>query len=206
MNRLKELIILKKELEKEVENMKSDNVNCMKKTFLTQERQTKERKKYFYYIDQKNNLKKTKKRIIITFIISLIIIFLTLLTSFCLAVSFSTAINMLIFKLVADIIILGQSLISIAITANNIIKYNETKNNINYNLNEIKLNLSKLEHDLKSIDEKHVFFCRQLNIKEDKIKNIDNIINNTLFNEKSVINKSNLYIEKYKNKQRVRIP
>lgn len=205
MNKFEDLIILRNELVDEIEITRKDTINCLRKSFIKQEELNDTRKKYFHFKNRKGELKTKKNRIIITSIILLIVIILTMLLSIIM-VSFFNVINMLLFKMAMNTIVLGEFLLSILVVLNMFLKYDEEKNYISINLNNIKLKLRSLENELKVLSKEHLSYCRILNEKESKRNEIDNFLNDKLYKQKSVKSNSEALLEQTKNKQRVRIP
>lgn len=206
MNDIKELIVLRKNLKSDFEKIRKENIDCMKSIFVNDQELYRTRRKYFNFMNQKQRLKTKKHIIVIASIICLITMILSLLASVIISSCLSSVLNMIVLKLIANILVLVELLLSICIISNMILKYNNFKNYINDNLNEINLKIIDIEKDLKVLNNKHILLCKNLDINEKKLINIDEKLYNTLFNSKTVIKKSDILIEKERNKERIRIP
>jgi len=205
MNDIKELIILRKKLKFDFEIIRKENIECMKNTFIKEKELNRTKRKYNSFMNKKQSLKTKKHIITITSIICLIIMILSLLASIIISSFLSNVLNMVVLKLIVNTLALGELLLSISIISNMILKYNNFKNYVNDNLNKINLKIIDIEKNLKILNNKHILLCKNLDINENKLINIDKKLYNTLFNSKTIIKKSNILVEKERNKERIRL-
>ena len=205
MNDIKELIILRKKLKSDFEIIRKENIECMKNTFIKEKELNRTKRKYNSFMNKKQSLKTKKHIITITSIICLIIMILSLLASIIISSFLSNVLNMVVLKLIVNTLALGELLLSISIISNMILKYNNFKNYVNDNLNKINLKIIDIEKNLKILNNKHILLCKNLDINENKLINIDKKLYNTLFNSKTIIKKSNILVEKERNKERIRL-
>lgn len=205
MQELKELIIMRKQCVEEIEKMKRDNVISVKESFITNRKLNDEIKKYFDYTREKSKVTNRKKLIFLFTVISLIIIILTSLILAVLSGNLQNVINIFVFKLISNTFILSEFIFSILLISKNVLKYDNLKNNINCKINECELEMKKLKEQVSLLEQKHLNYCKLLAGKEKKKELIDGEINNKLFSKKSIVRKSDEYIEKHNSNKRIRI-
>ena len=205
MQELKELIIMRKQCVEEIEKMKRDNVISVKESFITNRKLNDEIKKYFDYTREKSKVTNRKKLIFLFTVISLIIIILTSLILAVLSGNLQNVINIFVFKLISNTFILSEFIFSILLISKNVLKYDNLKNNINCKINECELEMKKLKEQVSLLEQKHLNYCKLLTGKEKQKELIDGEINNKLFPKKSIVRKSDEYIEKHNSNKRIRI-
>ena len=173
MDDIKELIILRKNLKSDFEKIRRENIDCMKNIFIKEQESNRTKRSYYSFMNKKQSLKNKKHIITITSIICIITIILSLLASVIISSFLSSVLNMVVLKLISNTLVLGELLLSISIISSMILKYDNFKNYINENLNEINLKIIDEEKDLKILNNKHVLLCKNLNVNENKLIDID---------------------------------